>query len=182
MSKMFFGLGLLGILVSTFGLSVVIFYFNVMTTLTSLPSEYWGWPIAASISIAGFWMAFYFRVSKRKRLWWALTLPMLAFPIFDSFAYLTFFENEAVELIYGVPLIGDLLSSWNFATSQNLEEILTFSNVSDAAFPLVLYVSWVIFLVMSIKGAKAVSCPNCGANVTEGIAFCGSCGTAQRAN
>lgn len=182
MKRSYFGLGFLGAFVTIIGLAVMSSYWTILTAVSSLPGEWWGWPISAGISIAGFWSAFYLRASKRKLLRWPLTLPLLSFPVFDSLAYLTLFENDASELIYGVPLVGDLLSAWNFATSTNLSEVLTFVNISSYAFPLALYLSFAIFLVLSLKGFKALSCSNCGANVTVTAAFCGSCGELQSAS
>ena len=161
-----------GILLTFFGGVVTFEFIDTLTTIGNPPLEYWGFPLTAVGSIAGYWVLFASRNNPNLKLRIGLLILLLGSPIFDSFATAFFFEES--ELIRTIPFLGPIVNAFDLLS---MPEFVDLYNVSFAAFPLFILVGLILFIVKSTqKRTSGQSCPNCGSPVKTTAAFCGTCG------
>lgn len=175
MSLKNWGFPVFGLVLSGFGAIVIYFYVDTFTILREPPILFWGFPLSAVASLIGYWTAFYFKVSRSRRITWPLTLTLLTYPFFDSLAWYTLFDISSNEVISGIPLWRNILSATELINSS---EAVNLFNVSLNAFPLMLFVGFGLLLFVALRSkAQFVRCSNCQLKLEPSADFCGYCGT-----
>ena len=172
MSKFSIFIAVLGILLTGFGAVVTIEFVDTLSTFTDAPMEYWGFPVTAIASMAAFWLLFTFRNRHGLGVKLGLIALLVSFPVFESIANAFFFED--VESIRIIPFVGPIVNAFDLLS---MPEFIDLSNVAFAAFPILILISIVIFLLpLSKKVTPEASCPSCSLPTKPTASFCGNCG------
>lgn len=162
----------LGVLLTGFGVFVTVEFVALLTNFTDAPFEYWGFPVASIASIAAFWLLLTFRNRHGLGLKLGLIALLISFPVFESIANVFFFDD--VEPIRMIPFVDPIVMAFELLSKP---ELVSLSNVAYAAFPILILISIVIFLIpLSKKLSHEPSCPSCSFPTKPTASFCGNCG------
>lgn len=168
------GLAVFGLVLSGFGAIVIYVYVDTLRFLGDI-LMYWVFPLSAVVSLIGYWTAFYFKVSRSRRITWPLTLTLLTYPFFRPLAWYTILGTFGEEVIMEIPLLSDILIATELINSS---EAVNLYDVSFSAFPLMLFVGfgWLLYFALRSE-VQVVRCSNCKLELVPAADFCGSCGT-----
>jgi hypothetical protein len=172
MSKFLIFIAVLGILLTGFGMLVTFEFVDTLSTITDAPLEYWGFPLTALATIVAFWLLVTGRNRQSLGVRLGLIALLLSFPVFESIANVFFFDD--VEPIRMIPFVGPIVSAFDLLSMPEFIDLYT---VAFAAFPILILISIVVFLIPSSKKASPERiCPSCSFPAQPTDSFCGNCG------
>jgi hypothetical protein len=172
MSKFSIFVAVLGILLTGFGGVVTFEFVETISKLTDAPVLSWGFPVTALTSIVAFWLLF--SLSNRQSLGLKLGLIALlpSYQIFELIS--TAFFPYDVEPIRMIPFVGPIVDAFDLLSSP---ESLDLSNAAFTAFPILILISIVVFLIPSSKKVSPERiCHSCSFPAKPVASFCGNCG------
>jgi hypothetical protein len=162
----------LGAALTFFGLVVTFEFVDTLSTISDPPVEYWGFPVTALATIVAFWLLVTIRNRQSLALRLGLIALLLSFPVFESIANVFFFDD--VNPIRIIPFVGPIVNAFDLLS---MPEFIDLYNVAFAAFPILILISIVVFLIPSSKKVSPERiCHSCSFPAKASASFCGNCG------